>query len=93
MTGAEPNPREQLVAVVLDLAARLPAEQAPLLSLARFEPERAALARLRDPEWAALAARACSPPEALRLLTLAQSRDRALRAPAPAVPGGLPDGC
>lgn len=66
--------RELLAVTIVGIAAALPAEQEELLGLARFADERAALARLSDPDWARLGALACTPAEAQRLLNLAQQR-------------------
>ncbi|OKI51408.1 hypothetical protein [Micromonospora sp. CB01531] len=73
--------RERLVAIVIELADRLPQEFPALLSLGRFADERAALERLRDPAWAARAAAACGPAEAARLADLATRRWEALTPP------------
>jgi len=68
------QPRDRLVAVVSDLAGRLEREQPELLALPRFEAERAALERLRDPTWVARAAAACNPAEAERIADLVAAR-------------------
>jgi hypothetical protein len=68
------EPRDRLTAIIAEIAERLPHEYAVLLAAGRFADERAALARLRDPAWAAQAAEACGPAEAARLAGLAARR-------------------